>query len=1241
MTDEFDNFVDSWPDRASLWLNSPWHPSWTVADASYQSLLNKIESSWLKKRMLREGFATDDNSADDNAFTINKKIGGENFSYLRWLHKFDRFIDDWNASSSGSKPSLNCSNEEITVAFYWFIWSKERNLFKSTFLGLLNKKQERNDIRRKNSDLFLQASTNLKKWDIANQVQKLSAKDRCSSNRRLEEAAYLLDSDRAVPLVDMALAIDTTVIHIRNSSSNRIVETGYCIQTMSLLRLAIHPVLRDWSVTQMDGATNQKYYYCKTPGSAYCWIKEGDVKLLEGMAPVFKLSSFERPDNWVDPGSRIYDIASVRNAAWQSNDLRNTHPLATGQEYELSHSLTGNQGHEGIQFDKQTGQLSLPTRSAADCSVTQIGYARKVKPSGTTNPTKEKVSSNYIIRGVVPDRWKVKEGANVREFSSESINSGTNRKTVVKQKYSGTSKVTIKKDTEIELLSHHFEEDLGTYDNGVIIDSGQVIGAYEGATSTTSIDWLKVRVRYGATDITGLVKEVDVVNLKAGLESLAIGVFDHVDLTSDSYWTDAVMTSTVETYQVSVANRACWTWGSWVSKFKDDDSIQVLSNVSGTPISYETEVGTQKKTFVCIRHSKNHSFAGFVPLNKINVTGTEGVIDDVIQGICGVGQLDSLFPNGVSISVNTTGYSDSQGSTFISTAVKTARTQNSISSVGNCLVLGISNPLHCWLELPRLLKRLYALGIRVGDIAVHGHGERGGVIMGVRGGSWDCGYSTLTHIGESTEVQLGKYPTYIEKREWDLFPKSDSNRWNKNSMHSMFGRRGNDASLFLDSLSRAGASDITISFLCCNTARRTVNHTSCVNCDNSSPHGFAHWFWYHLNDSLPDISVVGHKWGGHLLRCVGKIRIHRNNGLYDYDSEEGTRIVRYVDEIFRSLAGESNLKIFKINDKYEVDIASNGVYSFSMAYRMLCSSQHGRTVWGNKATSHNNWVTLLDAIVDDKNDVSGHSKEDKAALFTVAWGCQDGLKSSGEHTCNFPYTNLGKANELRPNYEFMMDGQAPRLFFTDPELMSSFSSLYLHGFRLDKNNPAGRSFAVTLEKCSINQLSTFESVVDSNDDFAGSRLCEVTPLRPIQAKVELIFDSVPTSSNAQIPAGTVFSGVPQIGSDMGHEEAWELKENLTVNALSEEALFILQDGTFDLNGVSNITFSMDNPGSLPNPSSITLIEPLNAHSTRELGGTRRVFVKSIHEDEGNKENKTGWLRHQDLTYFPNRIWRDE
>ena len=147
---------------------------------------------------------------------------------------------------------------------------------------------------------------------------------------------------------------------------------------------------------------------------------------------------------------------------------------------------------------------------------------------------------------------------------------------------------------------------------------------------------------------------------------------------------------------------------------------------------------------------------------------------------------------------------------------------------------------------------------------------------------WGDVYSTIMNLGGGSNP-IGVYPSFSQHRnfEWGRLR-------HRNSIESTIGRYGSDASLIIDSMHRSCTTDLKISFMCCNTARNTVNHDYCRNCDGKSPHGIAYWFWHHLNGVLPDVSVVGHRWGAHLTRCIGKIRVHRNNGL--------EHLKNYVDE---------------------------------------------------------------------------------------------------------------------------------------------------------------------------------------------------------------------------------------------------------------------------------------------------------------------------------------------------------
>ena len=117
-------FVSSWEESytfTDLWYD--WIEDWDIDDDAYHpSIMHQINSSWLKKRMVRDDYAIDDVPGDDTAFTPHILIGEKKYTYLFWVRRFDRFIEEYRVQS-GKLPSNTCSNEEVTVAFNWFIYN--------------------------------------------------------------------------------------------------------------------------------------------------------------------------------------------------------------------------------------------------------------------------------------------------------------------------------------------------------------------------------------------------------------------------------------------------------------------------------------------------------------------------------------------------------------------------------------------------------------------------------------------------------------------------------------------------------------------------------------------------------------------------------------------------------------------------------------------------------------------------------------------------------------------------------------------------------------------------------------------------------------------------------------------------------------------------------------------------------------------------------------------------------------
>ena len=112
------------------------------------NLISKIDESWIKTRLRRCGYSRDD--TDSSSWypivpfqSFEGEIGRINdafsisMTYDDWIIAFDRLIDD-----IGQDISLNCSDEEITVAFYWFIFDRQNDIFSELYSNLLNPTQK-------------------------------------------------------------------------------------------------------------------------------------------------------------------------------------------------------------------------------------------------------------------------------------------------------------------------------------------------------------------------------------------------------------------------------------------------------------------------------------------------------------------------------------------------------------------------------------------------------------------------------------------------------------------------------------------------------------------------------------------------------------------------------------------------------------------------------------------------------------------------------------------------------------------------------------------------------------------------------------------------------------------------------------------------------------------------------------------------------------------------------------------
>ena len=99
MTESLREFISNWEDDYT-WTDFyyTWNSldDWDFNDAFHPDLMNQIDFDWLKKRMLRDGLADDDDDQEIRSFTPKKSILDSKFPAMRWAQRFDRFVEDCN-----------------------------------------------------------------------------------------------------------------------------------------------------------------------------------------------------------------------------------------------------------------------------------------------------------------------------------------------------------------------------------------------------------------------------------------------------------------------------------------------------------------------------------------------------------------------------------------------------------------------------------------------------------------------------------------------------------------------------------------------------------------------------------------------------------------------------------------------------------------------------------------------------------------------------------------------------------------------------------------------------------------------------------------------------------------------------------------------------------------------------------------------------------------------------------------
>ena len=1291
--------------------NNPWTSTAEFTASNNFSLSTKIDLTWIKHRLVRDGLTSSDSSTDEYEIVTNKA----DRKILHWLQLFDLFIDDCGNQEKVFLPNLFCSDEEMTVLFWFFIYCRNtEGIFDQIYFLVSSFSTGRREIQSQISDLILNES-----WKKFGSNHVIINPDNSVSSwvdRRLEEATYVKDSRRAVPLSSMIMVNRMTEPHILKLTGGilGIESTGHKIRPLIILREAFHSHFRCSRMT----ISGVDYVYVSSPFGYCAWINIEHVSFTKSIAKTLKLPSFRHPSQFQAKANRMVNLKfnDANPYTWQPQ-ITNAEPGTYTLNHGIERQHTKQDGTSAVSFNSTTGELTI-----ANVSEDEIGYCRKERPTSSGKSEYEKKEPFYKISAEISGLKQIKDtqGAVFRNFervltkeqvlfrafddangkmklTGENLSKGEEiefipfslnqsdtgpytqsptdhipKKTVcnyghnsvtgddgnpklmdwyyVKHKNSSTSgwvrKVdlsermikttnTLNHKDRIRLIDYNFSENIGPYtiaNEGGVVSSGTEC---EFANEKGAADkWKYVESENG--QLSGWIRSKDIEsNIESEIK--CIGAFEYDSLASETYWATATMKNNCLPADVCSSHKTAWlSQNNWLTNMFKDSQVELLSQKNSdetySAVIIETIQGTD---YVMVRLSDDYSTTAYVKKSSVNMPDYNSVVptqDIVVEGMInkvdfdGTDGFDTMFPNGIHHSISASYDRDTgEQKTFHQEALSAAQQQFCIGIVGNHPVVGINTSSATWLEIPRNLELFSELGLVVSHISISCHGWPRGIGIGVHNGAnkGSCKYSGFNGIDKRDSLIAAPYSSY------GLL----------------------DVSELYYSLERCSTQDLRIALYACNTAKKALY--------DGSKKGLAYSLFHNLKTALRDVSVFGHTTAASGTRNITKREINRvfnpenvqiasslfqteleaysNSALIDQDSNiHPKRFYEHiVDYSFHRLNLVTKGSITKKGEGYEVDDPNEssevhlttGGSGSNLKLKVKEVDDDGGILNVGIPQGAIGQSSTQGYIEGEIVTINGNSTEEEDAKFKIK-KTRTSLYSD-EYIQPRMSTQEGLptiAHGTRPsesNYLVVPGHQFSRTISFDPWLSVAFVRAYLDSSVESANLDHKFSSAFTKEDCTIRNLNSESTVSSTTNKIPETVVVKIPSDVPVVVKGTF---SIKSGATGTIAKGTVF----EFDED---SSKWEVLDEITVGTGVTSIEGCLKSkskhSTADDAGKN---WSVEATSSLVN--SFTSNSEINTDTIRTFGGTKYVYVEY-------SDSLQGWVRHQDLLFIPNGIWRDE
>ena len=1232
--------------------NNPWTSTAEFTASNNFILSTKIDLTWIKHRLVRDGLTSSDSSTDEYEIVTNKA----DRKILHWLQLFDLFIDDCGNQEKVFLPNLFCSDEEMTVLFWFFIYFRNtEGIFDQIYFLVSSFSTGRREIQSQISDLILNES-----WKKFGSNHVIINPDNSVSSwvdRRLEEATYVKDSRRAVPLSSMIMVNRMTEPHILKLTGGilGIESTGHKIRPLIILREAFHSHFRCSRMT----ISGVDYVYVSSPFGYCAWINIEHVSFTKSIAKTLKVPSFRHPSQFQAKANRMVNLKfnDANPYTWQPQ-ITNAEPGTYTLNHGIERRHTKQDGTSAVSFNSTTGELTI-----ANVSEDEIGYCRKERPTSSGKSEYEKKEPFYKISAEISGLKQIKDtqGAVFRNFervltkeqvlfrafddangkmklTGENLSKGEEiefipfslnqsdtgpytqsptdhipKKTVcnyghdsltdddgnpkptnwyyVKHKNSSTSGWVRKVDLSERMIKTtntlNHKDKIRLIDFNFTENIGPYTIANDGGevSSGTECEFANEK---GATDkwkyvesengqLSGWIRSKDI---ESNIESeiKCIGAFEYDSLASETYWATATMKNNCLPADVCSSHQMAW----------------MSSNNQ-----YPNVFTKNKHVEVLTKKNSDQSFSVMI-VETIQETDYVMIrlLDDysvtayVKKSSVNLPDFNSIVPNKDMVIDGMINKVDFNGSDGFDTMFPNG-IHHAISAAYD---RNVSEQRTFHIEALEASQQQFCLGI-VGNLPVLGintpsatwleiprnielFSELGLVIsrLSISCHGWWRGLGIGVHNGPNKTYC--KYSAFNGINEKDSLIATQTN-------YKL------DVSEIYHSLERCSSQDLRIVLYACNTARLALPSSKRINgiinenadyytdnlpTETPSKRGIAYSLFHNLRKSLKDVSILGHYTAASGTRNITKREIHRF-----YNSKLGTeQNPSNPDFVERAeTLFDNELEEFENSKMLGQDGTVDKKINPKKFFKNICDYRQAlEDLFGE-----NEWISVQDL------------------LPTIAHGTKAGTISY----------------HVRPGHQFS------RLISFDSWLSVAFVATYLKASVESANLDHKFSSAFTKEDCTIRNLNSESTVSSTTNEIPGTVVVKIPTDVPVVVKGTF---SIKSGATGTIAKGTVFEFI--------HENItteWEVLDEITVGTgvTSIEGCLKSKSKHSTAHSVGK-QWSLQATSSLVN--SFTSISEINTDTIRTFGGTKYVYVEY-------SDSLQGWVRHQDLLFIPNGIWRDE